>query len=93
MIFCATDNIALGTMKSIFSNGMNIPSNISVVGFGDYTISQIYHPSLTTVRFNYYYAGSVAGTNIIKLIKGETINRITVSNFKIILRESVDIIK
>lgn len=92
LIFCATDNIALGTMKSILLNGLNIPKNISVVGFGGYKISEIVHPGLTTVKFDYYGAGSISGVNIVKLIKGESINRLTVSNYEIINRESVDIL-
>lgn len=93
LIFCATDNIALGTMKSIFTSGLKIPKNISVVGFGGYQISEIVHPGLTTVKFDYYGAGSISGVNIIRLIKGESINRLTISNYEIINRESVDILK
>lgn len=93
LIFCATDNIALGTMKSIFSSGRKVPTDISVVGFGGYKISEIFHPGLTTVKFDYYGAGSISGTNIIKLIRGESTNRLTVSNYEIINRESVDILK
>lgn len=93
LMFCATDNIALGTMKSIFSSGMKVPTDISVVGFGGYKISEIMHPGLTTVKFDYYGAGSISGVNIIKLIKGEPVDKLTISNYEIINRESVDILK
>ncbi|GIM28164.1 LacI family transcriptional regulator [Clostridium polyendosporum] len=90
LIFCATDNIALGTMKSIFLNGLKIPKDISVVGFGGYKISEIIHPSLTTVKFDYHGAGNTASNNIIKLIQGKNIDRVLVSNYEIIKRETVD---
>lgn len=90
LLFCATDNIALGVMKSIFSNGLKVPTDFSVVGFGGYKIAEIFHPSLTTIKFDYYGAGNAAGINIIKLIKGEKINRLTISNYELLNRESVD---
>lgn len=90
LIFCATDNIALGTMKSIFLNELRVPTDISVVGFGGYKVSEIIHPSLTTVKFDYHGAGNTAGGNIIKIIQGENINKLVTSNYEIIKRQTVD---
>lgn len=59
IIVCATDNIALGAMKVIHSNHLSIPNHISVVGFGGYDISEMVHPSLTTIAFDYEHAGSL----------------------------------
>ncbi|MCC5464620.1 LacI family DNA-binding transcriptional regulator [Pelosinus baikalensis] len=90
LIFCATDNIALGTIGSIYSNHLQVPADISVVGFGGYKVSEIIYPGLTTVRFDYNNTGTIAGENIIKLIKGEFINKLIISNYQIIKKKSVD---
>ena len=90
LMFCATDNIALGTMKSIFSHHLKVPTDIAVVGFGGYNISAVVHPGLTTAKFDYYQAGIIAGENIGKLIQGEQVNRLIICNYQIIIRESVD---
>lgn len=90
VIVCATDNIALGAMKAIFISGRHVPQDISVTGFGGYQVSEVIHPGLSTVQFYYQEAGSVAASNMIKLINGEEIPRLTVSGYCFIERESVD---
>ncbi|VBB09825.1 laci bacterial regulatory protein hth signature [Lucifera butyrica] len=90
LLFCATDNIALGAMKSVFSQGLKIPADISVVGFGDYNVSAVVHPGLTTARFDYYQAGFTAAGNLVRLLQGETVQRLIVCDYQIIERESVD---
>ncbi|WP_337954615.1 LacI family DNA-binding transcriptional regulator [Clostridium thermopalmarium] len=89
IMVCATDNIALGAMKAIFEKKLNIPKDVSVTGFGGYDICDIVHPSLTTVKFDYLGAGVKAANNIIKLINGEEVSKLTVSGYEIIKNESI----
>lgn len=70
-IICETDNIALGILHYCYNNGILIPGEFSVSGFGDTEISKLYRPSLTTVRLPYYDIGAIAVRIIIKMIKGE----------------------
>jgi LacI family sucrose operon transcriptional repressor len=53
-------------------------------------VTEITHPSITTAKFNYKEAGVLAAKNIVKLVNNEEIEKITVSNFDMIIRESVD---
>jgi DNA-binding LacI/PurR family transcriptional regulator len=48
-ILCANDSMAIGTMKVIRENGLNIPDDISVVGFDDIEVASRVFPPLTTV--------------------------------------------
>lgn len=48
-VFVTTDIMAIGASKSILSNGLKIPEDISVVGFDGIDYSLYFHPSLTTV--------------------------------------------
>jgi LacI family transcriptional regulator, sucrose operon repressor len=90
IIVCATDNIAIGAMKAAYSKGMNIPRDISITGFGGYEVTEMMHPGVTTAKFFYKDAGVLAAKKILKLIKGDEIEKLTLSNFEIIERESVD---
>ena len=69
LIVCATDNIALGAMKVIHSHSLSVPGDISVTGFGGYDISEMVHPSLTTIAFDYEYAGKLAPLLFHSLLK------------------------
>jgi len=49
-IFAATDALAIGVYHAAWSQGLRIPSDLSVVGFDDVKIAQFTNPPLTTVR-------------------------------------------
>lgn len=90
MIVCATDNIALGTLKAAYLNGLRVPEDVSITGFGGYEITGVIHPSLTTVKYYYKEAGQMGAQRIIKLVNGEEVEKLTLSNYELIERESVD---
>jgi LacI family transcriptional regulator len=49
-IFCFNDISAIGAMRAIFDAGLNVPGDISVIGFDDIMGAAYHKPSLTTVR-------------------------------------------
>jgi len=49
-MFCANDLMAIGAMRAIKEKGLNIPSDIAIVGFDDIEAASLVEPSLTTVR-------------------------------------------
>ncbi|MCM3790835.1 LacI family DNA-binding transcriptional regulator [Domibacillus indicus] len=93
IIVCATDNIALGAMKAAYDNGIKVPTDLSITGFGGYSISEYMSPGLTTVKFHYQLAGQMAAQNIHHLINHKEIKKCTTLKFEIFKRESVDKIK
>jgi len=86
---CATDNIALGTMKAIHHHGLKIPEDISVTGFGDYDVADIIDPSLTTIHYPYKTAGGTAANKIVRMIQGEDVERLTTIPCYLVERKSV----
>jgi LacI family repressor for deo operon, udp, cdd, tsx, nupC, and nupG len=48
-IFCANDEMAMGCYHEIRSSGMQIPRDVSVVGFDDVRYAAVMDPPLTTV--------------------------------------------
>lgn len=88
---CATDNIALGVLKAVYSEGLAIPKDIAITGFGGYEVTEIIHPGLTTAKFFYKEAGETAARQMVDLVNERPVEKLTVSHFEIIERESVDI--
>lgn len=48
-IFCANDEMAMGCYHAIRSSGLNIPRDVSVIGFDDVRYAAVMDPPLTTV--------------------------------------------
>jgi LacI family sucrose operon transcriptional repressor len=90
LIVAATDNIAMGVMKTASFQKIRIPKQLSVTGFGGYDITEMIHPTLTTVKYDYLQAGKLAASHISQLVEGESVRKQTILDVELILRESVD---
>ena len=70
--FCCTqDELAIYTINTLLDNGIKVPEQVSVTGFGGNNLSNLYRPKLTTVKIPYYDIGAVAIRRILKEIKKE----------------------
>jgi DNA-binding LacI/PurR family transcriptional regulator len=49
-VFCANDQMALGLLGGLADLGLEVPADVSVVGFDDVADAAQYRPPLTTVR-------------------------------------------
>ncbi len=49
-VFAANDLMAYGAIRAIVEAGLRIPQDVSVVGFDDISLSDLYNPPLTTIR-------------------------------------------
>lgn len=49
-VFCSADMVAFGLISGLLEGGLQVPGDISVVGFDDIEMSQYYVPGLTTIR-------------------------------------------
>lgn len=49
-IFAANDLMAIGAIKAIQEKGLNVPNDISVVGFDDIKLASEVNPALTTIE-------------------------------------------
>ncbi|RNI24244.1 LacI family DNA-binding transcriptional regulator [Flexivirga caeni] len=49
-VFCASDHMALGLMSAAHVHGVQIPDDLSVVGFDDIQLAKYTTPGLTSVR-------------------------------------------
>lgn len=93
-VYCCQDEIALGLINYLYDNNIRVPEEISVVGYGDISLSSIYRPELTTIKEPYYDLGAVAIRRILKEIKGEIVDEQTIKlPVQLMLRESAIQIK
>jgi LacI family transcriptional regulator len=46
----ANDYMALGAMQAVRARGLEVPGDVSVVGFDDFVVARLVEPRLTTVR-------------------------------------------
>ncbi|HEY3310719.1 MAG TPA: substrate-binding domain-containing protein [Anaerolineales bacterium] len=68
-IIAMSDIIAIGVMKAARAQGLQIPRDLSVVGFDDIAIASIIHPTLTTVSQPTAEKGRQAAMLLVKLIE------------------------
>ncbi|MET3599761.1 LacI family DNA-binding transcriptional regulator [Martelella mangrovi] len=48
-VFASSDQMAIGAAGALREKGLNIPSDVSLVGFDDTLIASVFYPPLTTV--------------------------------------------
>lgn len=58
--FCGNDVVALAVQYELTRIGVNIPEDVSVVGYADYALASQVFPPLTTVRVPYEAIGRAA---------------------------------
>jgi LacI family transcriptional regulator len=69
-IFSFNDISAIGAITALREAGMQVPRDISVVGFDDVLFAATSHPPLTTVRQPLRQMGNLAATTLLGLIQG-----------------------
>lgn len=88
-IVCASDEIAMGAINALREKGIRVPEDVSVIGFNNNILGEIFYPKLTTISQPSYDMGSVAVRMLIKILnKRELDNPNYILNYEIIKRES-----
>ncbi len=70
-VLCGNDILAIGAIVCAKEKGMQVPRDLSVVGFDDMEISAYYDPPLTTMAVPAYEMGELAAKILIEHIRGE----------------------
>ncbi|MGI6500271.1 MAG: LacI family DNA-binding transcriptional regulator [Anaerostipes sp.] len=88
-IVCATDRLAFGAYKILQMQGLRIPEDVSVIGFGGYDESSLLTPELTTLKFDSYGMGYLGAESILKMLKGEAVSKKQMVEYEFIQGKSV----
>ncbi len=75
LIVGATDRIIMGIIKYLNEQGIRIPDQIAVAGFGDNEYGEILNPKLTSVFMDYSTLGEKSAETIVKLINNEPVEK------------------
>jgi len=86
-VFCADDVLALGAIDACRERGLEVPNDISIVGFDDMPLAASVRPGLTTVRQPAIDMGAELATRLLRSIEDGTTAEILMPT-ELIVRES-----
>jgi LacI family transcriptional regulator len=69
-IVAGTEALTPAVLAALTDEGLEVPSDVSVVGFGDSLWEQAYRPGISVVRLDYLGAGRAMMEHTIALIEG-----------------------
>ncbi|MCG8452238.1 MAG: LacI family DNA-binding transcriptional regulator [Spirochaetales bacterium] len=69
-LFCANDIIAAGCLRALAHKGIQVPHDLSVIGFDDLPLASICEPPLTTIRVDKEGIGRNAVRLLVDRIEG-----------------------
>ncbi|MBS0054549.1 LacI family DNA-binding transcriptional regulator [Yersinia sp. Marseille-Q3913] len=64
-ILVANDQMALGVLRALHEHNIDVPEQVSVIGYDDTADSAYFHPPLTTVRQNFKLLGEESVSRLI----------------------------
>ncbi|MBL8581700.1 MAG: LacI family DNA-binding transcriptional regulator [Rhizobiaceae bacterium] len=76
-VFCANDIQAIGALFECQEQGIEVPGQISIVGFDDVPAAQYVRPQLTTIRVPAQAMGEIAAKRLLEAIdrRGEPVGQ------------------
>jgi len=84
-VFCVSDAPAFGVISALKEQGVDVPEDIGVAGFGDFEVSRFSSPTITTVKFDAEELGRVTAKLISELLSD------TKSNAKLAKRYEIKV--
>ncbi|MCU4675957.1 LacI family transcriptional regulator [Catenovulum sp. 2E275] len=89
-IFCMNDEMAAGAIKALRENNLNVPQDVSIVGFDDLAFATYTDPAITTIRQPAEEMGKKAMQLLLQLMDGKELNQQEyILKHEFVLRESV----
>jgi LacI family transcriptional regulator len=87
-LFCASDLMAMGSIRAAKKMGRKLPEDLSIVGFDNIILSAYSTPSLTTIGQDRYQLGFEATKLLTDMLEGNKGSKRKVLNTTFIKRES-----
>jgi DNA-binding LacI/PurR family transcriptional regulator len=70
-VVCYNDIAAIGAIRALMNHGLQVPGDVSVVGFDDIQSAAFHNPSLTTIRQPLHQMGTTAARILLQRIRGQ----------------------
>ena len=87
-VLCANDQMALGLLHGLTELGLDVPGDVSVVGFDDLPESRHFHPPLTTIRQDFHALGRGVVRALVDAITGQPAPAASVIEPVLVVRSS-----
>lgn len=87
-VFAGDDDAAIGVLKSLHEHDLDIPGDVSVVGFDDLGFAQFLNPPLTTVRAPTEEVGRIATEKLFHLLEENPSTGVVILPTEIVYRRS-----
>jgi DNA-binding LacI/PurR family transcriptional regulator len=88
-VFCISDSMAIGCINKLTEKGINVPDDVSVMGFDDTSIAKVFDPAISTVAQPQADIGRIAAEMLIGRIRSGQLNGSGNETRKEILRHSL----
>ncbi|WP_230530014.1 LacI family DNA-binding transcriptional regulator [Microvirga roseola] len=88
-VFCTSDEMAIGLMRTLLSAGIRVPEDMSVAGFDDIEFAAVAEPALTTIHQPRRELGQAAASALIDLLQGRPSPRSIRLDTELVIRDSV----
>ena len=86
-IVAASDVVALGAVRALRQRGLDVPGDVSVIGYDDSDIASYAQPRLTTVRQDTLKAGNLLVSKLLRMMDGHSVASERLPT-EIVIRES-----
>jgi DNA-binding LacI/PurR family transcriptional regulator len=86
-IVAASDLIAIGALHAVREAGLDVPRDVSIVGYDDLPAASLVNPPLTTVAQDTWLAGEKLVDTLLRLVHGEPAESLVLPT-KLIVRRS-----
>ena len=70
-VMCVSDLYAVMLMSALYDRNINVPGDVSVVGFDDNDLGRYHRPALTTVHQDVKAKSVKAAETLVQIINGE----------------------
>lgn len=88
-VFAANDEVAVGAIQAAHREGLDVPADMSIIGFDDQRIGSLNEPPLTTVAVPKAECGALAMERLLTLLNGEAVSSpVTVLPTELLVRRT-----
>lgn len=87
-IIASNDIVAAGVILECHAQGIHVPGEISVTGFGDIDIAAHFHPPISTIRTPRAVVGAKAAEYLVSKLAGKNPSGQTNLDFEFIVRDT-----
>ena len=87
-VFAGDDDAAAGVLSALHRAGKRIPQDVKVTGFDDSPVAPYLLPPLTTVRAPIEQVGREAVSQLVRLVRGEPPQGLSLMRTELVIRES-----